>query len=148
MSDDEVDKLVTQAVEKLNLRIDSGDMDDKLYKHTHEYLCDGVNNVLTESIISKAMINACKSIFNNMKTDGLEKTIKEFLERATLDACESKDGEIKEEKQNEKQDNDDEDEEQEQEQEEEEDVQEEEETKKKQTGGRRRKHKRTRKRKK
>ena len=32
MSDNEVDKLVTQAVEKLNLRIDSGDMDDKLYK--------------------------------------------------------------------------------------------------------------------
>lgn len=145
MSDDEVDKLVTQAVEKLNLRIDSGDMDDKLYKHTHQYLCDGVNNVLTESIISKAMINACKSIFNNMKTDGLEKTIKEFLERATLDACESKDGEIKEQKQNEKQDNDDEDEQQE----EEEDVQEEEEeTKKEQTGGKRRKHKRTRKRKK
>ena len=112
---DEVDKLVAQAVEKLNLRIDSGDMDDKLYKHTHKYLCDGVNNVLTESIISKAMINACKSIFNNMKTDGLEKTIKEFLERATLDACESKDGEIKEQKQNEKQDNDDEDEEQEEE---------------------------------
>lgn len=32
MSDEEVDKLVDKAIERLNLKIDSGKMDDKIYQ--------------------------------------------------------------------------------------------------------------------
>ena len=116
-------------------------MDKKLFKRADDYLCKGVSDVLTAKVIAEKMENACKVVIKNMKTDGLEKTIKEFLEKATLDACESKeeDGE----KQNEV-----EEEEQEEEEEEQDDVEEEEQEEPEKKGGRRRKHKRTRKRKK
>jgi hypothetical protein len=149
MSDEDVDKLVEKAIERLNIKIDSGDLDDKLYQHTHEYLCNGVSGVLTEEVIANAMENACKTIFKNIKTDGLEKTIKEFLEKATLDACEAEEGENDDEDEEDEEDDEDDDEEDEEDEEEEDEKTE----AKKQNieekkGGRRRKHKRTRKRKK
>ena len=137
MSDEQADKLVAQAVEKLNIKIESGDLDKKLFKRADDYLCKGVSDVLTAKVIAEKMENACKVVIKNMKTDGLEKTIKEFLEKATLDACESKEGEEQDEV-----------EEEEQEEEEEDDVEQEEPEEPEKKGGRRRKHKRTRKRKK
>lgn len=145
MSDEDVDKLVEKAIERLNIKIDSGDLDDKLYQHTHEYLCNGVSGVLTEEVIANAMENACKTIFKNIKTDGLEKTIKEFLEKATLDACETEEGENDDEDDKEE---DDEEEEDEEDEEEEEETEAEKQNIEEKKGGRRRKHKRTRKRKK
>lgn len=87
MADKEVENLVNKVWDKLKLKIENGEMDDTLYKHAHEYLCNAVEGVFSKKTIASKMENACVSVIQKMKTEDIENAIVEFLKKTTLDAC-------------------------------------------------------------